>query len=342
LTLLAEPAAKHSSNNVRIGAILGLGLSYAGSARFDLYEIFSEILGDPDVSMEVLAITAYSLGLIFVGTCNADIASLVTDILLSKSEESLNHAYTKFMCLGLGLLYLGKQSLADLTLETLKVLQGPYARYAQFTVECCAYAGTGDVLKVQEMLQACGEHLEENNEFQSVAVLGISLIAMGEEIGSNMAVRAFNHLLQYGDPIIRRTVPLALGLISISNPQLPVMDTLSKLSHDSDVDVAQGAIFALGMIGAGTNNSRIAGLLRQLSGYYLKDPDHLFTVRIAQGLLHLGKGLLSLNPYNGHGNLVSKVGLAGILGVMYACFDFSCEYTLFFCLYFCFLIIFFI
>lgn len=29
------------------------------------------------------------------------------------------------------------------------------------------------------------------------------------------------------------------------------MDTLSKLSHDHDADVAQGAIFALGLIGAG-------------------------------------------------------------------------------------------
>lgn len=52
--------------------------------------------------------------------------------------------------------------------------------------------------------------------------------------------------------MIRRAVPLALGLISVSNPQIPVMDTLSKLSHDHDADVAQGAIFALGLIGAGT------------------------------------------------------------------------------------------
>jgi len=49
------------------------------------------------------------------------------------------------------------------------------------------------------------------------------------------------------------------------------------------------AILALGLIGAGTNNSRIAGLLRQLVGYYYKDPNHLFVVRIAQGLLHMGK-----------------------------------------------------
>jgi 26S proteasome regulatory subunit N1 len=173
------------------------------------------------------------------------------------------------------------------------------------------------------MLHACGEHLPGDNDFQAVAVLGISLIAMGEEVGTAMSTRAFNHLLQYGEPVVRRTVPMAMGLLSISNPNLQVMDTLSKLSHDSDVNVAQGAIMGLGLIGAGTNNSRIAGLLRQLSAYYCKESEPLFTVRIAQGLLHLGKGLVSLNPFHCHGGLLSKVGLAGILGSLHACFDFS-------------------
>jgi 26S proteasome regulatory subunit N1 len=34
---------------------------------------------------------------------------------------------------------------------------------------------------------------------------------MGEEIGSDMAIRSFDHLLQYGEPVVRRSVPLALG-----------------------------------------------------------------------------------------------------------------------------------
>jgi len=322
LTILGEFTSSDTKPTLKIGAILGLGIAYAGTGREDLIEMLTEVL-ENDTEMDVLSITSYALGLIFVGSCNAEIAGSITEIMLSSDEESLNHPYIKFMCLGLGLLYLGKQSLADLTMETLKVLEGPIARYAQFTVDTCAYAGTGNVLKVQEMLHACGEHLEENNEFQAVAVLGIALIAMGEEIGSAMSIRAFNHLLQYGEPVIRRTVPLALGLLSISNPNLQIMDTLSKLSHDTDSDVAQAAILALGLIGAGTNNSRIAGLLRQLSAYYCKDSDPLFIVRIAQGLLHLGKGLVSLNPFSCHGNLLSKVGIAGILGSLHACLDFS-------------------
>lgn len=55
--------------------------------------------------------------------------------------------------------------------------------------------------------------------------------------------------------------------------KVTVIDTLSKLSHDADQDVALGAIISMGLIGAGTNNARLAGLLRQLAAYYAKDVD---------------------------------------------------------------------
>lgn len=157
---------------------------------------------------------------------------------------------------------------------------------------------------------------------QAVAVLGLAMVSMGEELGAEMLIRTFDHLLQYGDPVIRRVVPLAIGLLSVSNPKITLMDLLSKFTHDSDMDVAQSAIFALGLIGAGTNNSRIAGILRQLSVYYSKEPSSLFLVRIAQGVLHAGKGLVTMSPFYGDGKfLESKTALGGILTVLFSCLD---------------------
>ena len=75
-------------------------------------------------------------------------------------------------------------------------------------VDILAYAGTGNVLKIQEMLHLCSEHIDKENEesdvHQSIAVIGIALIGMGDEIGCEMALRSFNHLLQYGEEGIRR------------------------------------------------------------------------------------------------------------------------------------------
>ncbi len=91
--------------------------------------------------------------------------------------------------------------------------------------------------------------------------------------------------MHYGEPVIRRAVPLALGLLCASNPLVHILDILSKYSHDHDNEVAMNAIFAMGLVGAGTNNARLAQMLRQLAAYYHKVPNSLFMVRFAQLLL---------------------------------------------------------
>ena len=81
----------------------------------------------------------------------------------------------------------------------LEAVPGQIGQYAQFTVETCAYAGSGNVMKIQKLLGVCAEHLEDNNAHQAVAALGIALISMGEEMGADMSSRSFEHMLQYGE-----------------------------------------------------------------------------------------------------------------------------------------------
>lgn len=103
----------------------------------------------------------------------------------------------------------------DATIETLKAIPHQASKQIQVLVEMCAFAGTGNVLRVQTMLQQCGEHLntkdavvadseqegdkkaetKQDDTFQAFAVLGIALVAMGEDIGAEMSLRQFNHLV---------------------------------------------------------------------------------------------------------------------------------------------------
>ena len=340
-----------------IGAIFGLGLAYAGSNREDLVELLLPVFTDPKSSMEVIGIASLACGLICVGTCNQDVTATIIQVLMEKAESSdLKDTFAKFLPLGIGLCCLGKQELAEATVEALGVLPDPFKSMASTMVDICAYAGTGNVLKIQSLLHICSEHFEpekdkESNDKkdkkgksddkksgeadkkadsqsppdlssqQAVAVIGLALIAMGEDIGMEMLFRHFGHLLRYCEPAIRRAVPLALGLISVSNPQLNILDTLTKFSHDTDAEVAHNSIFALGLIGAGTNNARLAATLRQLAQYHAKDSNNLFMVRIAQGLVHMGKGTMSLNPYHSDHQLLSPVAVAGLMGCIVACLD---------------------
>jgi 26S proteasome regulatory subunit N1 len=120
------------------------------------------------------------------------------------------------------------QDASDTTIETLKAIEHPISKTAQIVVEACAFAGTGNVLKVQAMLHHCDEHIDmkekdEKDEkkdekkdepaegakeeeakpppvkpddtFQSFAVLAVALIAMGEDVGAEMSLRQFHHLV---------------------------------------------------------------------------------------------------------------------------------------------------
>ena len=83
--------------------------------------------------------------------------------------------------------------------------------------------------QVQELLCSCSDKLVKGGSDQGPAVLGIALIAMAEGLGAEMSVRSLEQLLQYGDCSIRRAVPLALGMLCVSNPKVLLYFCISLL-----------------------------------------------------------------------------------------------------------------
>ena len=104
---------------------------------------------------------------------------------------------------------IGQPETSDATIITLKAIEHPIAKQADVLVNMCSAAGTGDVLKVQKLLHHCEDHYEKKDSdkdgdeekkevddtFQGFAVIGVALIAMGEDIGAEMSLRQFNHLV---------------------------------------------------------------------------------------------------------------------------------------------------
>lgn len=323
LALLSEHI-EGDSHIMKCASCTGLGIAYAGSAREDVMELLLPVIessdGGPTTMMEV-SLAGLALGLVFVGKCDDSVGGTIVQRLMEATDEELNHSHARFLCLGLALLFLGQTEKADGMIEALRTIEHKISKTAVIMLETCAYAGSGNVEKVQEMLHHCTEHLTEEAEHQMVAVLGLGLITLGEDVGAEMMLRTFDHLLHYCELPIKRAVPLALAVLHISNPDFAVIDQLSRLSHDPDPELSQNAIFGLGIVSAGTNNSRVAGLLRQLSEFYNKEASHVFCVRIAQGLLHMGKGLITINPFHSDRLLMSGPALGGVLILLHACLD---------------------
>lgn len=74
---MVEKLETCSETSLKIGALMGLSFTYAGSAREDLLEVISPIILDMDNSTQLQAIASLAIGLIFVGTCNEDAAQCI-------------------------------------------------------------------------------------------------------------------------------------------------------------------------------------------------------------------------------------------------------------------------
>ena len=219
-------------------------MAYAGRSKSELQELFVSTIVDTDLTLEESAFAALSLGLTYVGQCNEEVAGAIIQTLMERDENQLNSPSAKYFGIGLALLYMGQQNKCEATLETIGMIEHPIKKFIE----------SGNVLQVQKMVHECLSD-EKNSE---AAILGLALIASSEEIGNEMATRLLNHVMHFGKADKKKIVPLAYAVLSISNPKINTMDILFKLAYDTDTDIALRAIVCLGLVGAGTNNSRLA------------------------------------------------------------------------------------
>lgn len=113
----------------------------------------------------------------------------------------------------------------------LEVFPDPFRNTAQTIIELCAYAATGDVLLIQELLHVIGEKYDDvtststvfsssskSDSFtsksrdsnkskpewdfstpQAVACLAVAVISLGDDVGMEMMQRILGNIWRYGD-----------------------------------------------------------------------------------------------------------------------------------------------
>lgn len=73
-----EAASEHE----RIGALMGLSFTYAGSAREDILEVVGPMIYDGDNSIELASVAALVTGIIYIGSCNGDAADTIVQAIM--------------------------------------------------------------------------------------------------------------------------------------------------------------------------------------------------------------------------------------------------------------------
>ena len=67
--------------------------------------------------------------MIFEGSCHDEIGSSLVQRLMEATDIELNHSSSRFLCLGLGLLYLGRNENADVMLEAVRTVEHRYVYF---------------------------------------------------------------------------------------------------------------------------------------------------------------------------------------------------------------------
>ena len=91
----------------------------------ELQELLVPLVTDTDVKIDVAGFAALSLGLVFTSTCNGDAIEAIIQALMMRGELELSSPFAKFLALGLGLLFLGRQEAVEATVEVMVCLLGP-------------------------------------------------------------------------------------------------------------------------------------------------------------------------------------------------------------------------
>jgi 26S proteasome regulatory subunit N1 len=86
------------------------------------------VVSDDSLSMEVISLAALSLGFIFVGSGNGEVASIILQVMMERDDKALDEKWGRFLSLGLALLYLGLYLLLPHMVD--KILTMPFSRSA--------------------------------------------------------------------------------------------------------------------------------------------------------------------------------------------------------------------
>lgn len=180
--------------------------------------------------MEIFGITSLACGLVSIGRNDNEVPSTILNKIIEYSNtDYLKSPFMRLASLGLSLCYFGARENIDVPSEAISVLEEPFKTTMQSILLMCAYAGTGDVLTIQELLHMVGNRMDKDTIIvikekkkekkdkkettkakitkkvewdqsmgEAMATLAVAVIAIGEDIGKKFYLLLYTfsvHLL---------------------------------------------------------------------------------------------------------------------------------------------------
>ena len=300
-----------------LAALYGISLVYSGTIgnNFEfIYEKLFPMLNH--LNADVVCLTIYTISSIFYGNVPETFLILCCDIL---SENNLNQStFYLYAVLGLGLAFYKREDLYETE------IYNKLPRHIQNLAYGLIYIGSGSPEKIEELMNnSFAGECEPINEI--LGLISCALIGLGDSLASNMIENQLLSALHLNNMHIKKVVPLCLSILFASTNKASVVEYLERSIHGAEVEIASAV--ALGIVGAGTKNSRILSIMSTAFNLMYKDLAESSALIYSQGLVNLGKGTLSLSPLAYNERVIIDKSVIGLLNIVmmimsegYSCF----------------------
>jgi 26S proteasome regulatory subunit N1 len=166
----------------------------------------------------------------------------------------------------------------------------------------------------EEKIKLAGQ-AETESIMRGLVVISMAFFSLSDVLTQQCTARVLSHLLECGSAEVRAAVPLAMAVLNISHPSPALTDHLIRLTHDVHAPLAINSVLAIGLTAAGSNNSRsLGGISGFISETY--DKTAIQIGRLAQGLVMLGQGTLTLSTTIYNNSVLSERSVVGLILIL--------------------------
>ena len=226
-----------STDMVRHGACLGLGLAAMGTARQDIYEQLKfNLYQDDAVTGEAAGI---AMGLVMLGTKS----SPAIQDMVSYAQETQHEKILRGLAIGIALTMFGRLEEADAMIDILGRDKDPILRWSGMYTIAMAYCGTGNNAAIRKLLHVAVSDVNDDVRRVAVTSLGFLMFRNPEQCPSVVSLLSESY-----NPNVRYGAAMALGIACSGTGLKEALMLLEPMTNDPVNYVRQGALIASAMI----------------------------------------------------------------------------------------------
>lgn len=295
-----------STDMVRHGGCLGLGLAAMGTARQDIYEQLKfNLYQDDAVTGEAAGL---AMGLVMLGTKSA---TAIEDM-VAYAKETQHEKILRGLAIGIACTMYGRLEEADALIESLSRDKDPILRWSGMYTVGLAYCGTANNQAIRKLLHIAVSDVNDDVRRVAVTSLGFLLFRTPEQCPSVVSLLSESY-----NPHVRFGAAMALGIACAGTGLKEAISLLEPMTNDPINYVRQGALIASALVLSQQNENTCPKVnhYRQLYAKVISDKHDdvmaKFGAILAQGIIDAGgrNMTISLQSRTGHTSMESVVGM---------------------------------